>query len=424
MHAFSTLEYDAVADIVTVGSGVLLGDMNNFLELHGRMLPTGSCPTVGVGGQVLAGGFGGFSRSAGLFLDHLVEMDVVMASGKRETISDAAFADLFWVSQTCRGTCLFLHLWGRHSSCLPKAMRGAGSSMAIAHTFRLHTQPAPQAVIYFELTLLPRALPPTTESAVRSAGLYDVFERFGESDDAVPDLGMLSWHVTPEPAGERRWGTKVEVLGQYIGNAEEFQIVMSTLERRLKDRGEVNYHLRSTGLCESPVVSVCLTGLTIAFRHSMHSVGGNWTRLEDRGPLNINEHVNFYAKVSSVDRLGDMACEPCNARSNTSNIQSLLTKQPLASDRIQTHLALLLSLSPQHNPATDVDWFVLSPFLGGPQSAVTKRSTHHTAFAHRDLRVVWELYAKVPEGTKGSVDLVDFVQGMTHDLLPVDGVCE
>jgi FAD/FMN-containing dehydrogenase len=98
MHSFSALEYDAKKDVVTVGSGVLLGDMNNFLEQHGRMLPTGSCPTVGVGGQVLAGGFGGFSRSAGLFLDHLVEMEVVLADGRRETISESSNADLFWVS--------------------------------------------------------------------------------------------------------------------------------------------------------------------------------------------------------------------------------------------------------------------------------------------------------------------------------------
>ena len=30
----------------------------------------------------------------------------------------------------------------------------------------------------------------------------------------------------------------------------------------------------------------------------MHNVGGNWTALPERGPLNINEHVDFYAKVS------------------------------------------------------------------------------------------------------------------------------
>jgi hypothetical protein len=29
----------------------------------------------------------------------------------------------------------------------------------------------------------------------------------------------------------------------------------------------------------------------------MHNTGGDWTKIADRGPLNVNEHVNFYAKV-------------------------------------------------------------------------------------------------------------------------------
>lgn len=32
----------------------------------------------------------------------------------------------------------------------------------------------------------------------------------------------------------------------------------------------------------------------------MLNVGGNWTALPERGPLNINEHVNFYAKVGAL----------------------------------------------------------------------------------------------------------------------------
>ena len=173
--------------------------------------------------------------------------------------------------------------------------------MAIAHTFRLRTQPAPPSVVYFELTLLPRALPFTDEAAARAASLYDVFERFGESDDAVSNLGMMSWHVTPEPAGQGEWGTKVEVLGQFIGSSKEFEVVMGKFERRLRARGELKYHLGSRQLCESSEPSgPTAFELTAAFLQSMHQVGGNWTRLEDRGPLNINEHVNFYAKVSKA----------------------------------------------------------------------------------------------------------------------------
>jgi len=34
----------------------------------------------------------------------------------------------------------------------------------------------------------------------------------------------------------------------------------------------------------------------------MLQTGGNWTALPERGPLNNNEHVNFYAKVSGTMR--------------------------------------------------------------------------------------------------------------------------
>lgn len=98
MFNFKTLEYDTRSNIVTVGSGILLGTMLEFLENRGRLLPSGSCPTVGVGGQVLAGGFGMSSRFAGLLLDNLIEADVVLADGTIKTISATSDPDLFWVS--------------------------------------------------------------------------------------------------------------------------------------------------------------------------------------------------------------------------------------------------------------------------------------------------------------------------------------
>lgn len=103
-------------------------------------------------------------------------------------------------------------------------------------------------------------------------------------------------------------------------------------------------------------------------------------------------------------------------------VQSLLTKKPLSRPSISTHMTYLLSLSSRINPATDIEWFVLSPYLGGRHSAVTKYS--NTAFAHRDLMIVWEVYAKrLNRGAIGT-DLVDLVKRMSSDLSPVQAVCE
>jgi FAD/FMN-containing dehydrogenase len=108
-HAhFRSIDYDAKTEIVTVGAGALLGDLNEMLERNGRAIPSGSCPTVGVGGQALAGGFGLPSRSWGLLLDNMLSVDLVTAEGKMLKASAEENQELFWVS---RGAC---HRKGSH----------------------------------------------------------------------------------------------------------------------------------------------------------------------------------------------------------------------------------------------------------------------------------------------------------------------
>jgi len=83
-------------------------------------------------------------------------------------------------------------------------------------------------------------------------------------------------------------------------------------------------------------------------------------------------------------------------------------------------MTYFLSLAPRTNPSTNTDWFVLSPFLGGEHSAIAKQS--NSAFAHRDLKVVWEIYAK-KLGKNDDLDLVELVGRMSQDLTPVEAIC-
>jgi hypothetical protein len=86
-------------------------------------------------------------------------------------------------------------------------------------------------------------------------------------------------------------------------------------------------------------------------------------------------------------------------------------------------MTYLLSLAPIQNPSTNIEWFVLSPFLGGRHSQITKLS--NTAFGHRDLMVVWEVYAKTLNNSPAkNLDLVSLVKRMSHDLSPVQAVCK
>jgi FAD/FMN-containing dehydrogenase len=64
----------------------------------GRLLPSGSCGTVGLAGITLGGGYGLFSRQFGLTSDHLTGVRMIDAGGN--TLDSDDFPDLLW---GCRG---------------------------------------------------------------------------------------------------------------------------------------------------------------------------------------------------------------------------------------------------------------------------------------------------------------------------------
>jgi len=70
--------------------------MHRTLAAAGRGVPTGTCPSVGVGGHALGGGLGSQSRHAGLLCDQLTSASVVLPSGQAVTASAASNPDLFW----------------------------------------------------------------------------------------------------------------------------------------------------------------------------------------------------------------------------------------------------------------------------------------------------------------------------------------
>jgi len=88
-----TVKSDGTA---VVGAGCRLIDVYATLAAHGRALPAGSCPTVGVAGSTLGGGVGVVARAYGLTCDHLKSATVVTADGGLVTVDGNHDADLFW----------------------------------------------------------------------------------------------------------------------------------------------------------------------------------------------------------------------------------------------------------------------------------------------------------------------------------------
>jgi hypothetical protein len=91
------VKYDAKSKVVKVGPAAIWNDVFSILEPLGRMTPGGRSSTVGVGGFTLGGGISYHSPEHGLACDHVVEFEVVLASGEIATVSKNSHPDLFTV---------------------------------------------------------------------------------------------------------------------------------------------------------------------------------------------------------------------------------------------------------------------------------------------------------------------------------------
>jgi FAD/FMN-containing dehydrogenase len=110
----------------TVGAGTRLIDFYNGLAAHGRAVPGGSCPTVGISGLTLGGGVGVVSRAYGLTSDNVQSIQLVTADGQVRTCNSKTNSDLFWA---CRG--------------------GGGGNFGVATSFTFGTHPAGQIILFF-----------------------------------------------------------------------------------------------------------------------------------------------------------------------------------------------------------------------------------------------------------------------------------
>jgi FAD/FMN-containing dehydrogenase len=121
------VELDATGDSVFVGGGTALGDMYGVIGKRNLAIPAGSCPTVGVSGHTLGGGFGELSRPFGLACDSLLGVELVNAKGEFVSCSETEKPDLFWA---LRG--------------------GGGGSFGVVTRYHFRTHPVKQ-LVYFAL---------------------------------------------------------------------------------------------------------------------------------------------------------------------------------------------------------------------------------------------------------------------------------
>jgi len=113
------ISVDASGMTATVGPGVLGQELNRALERHGLFFPTGHCPTVGVAGFLLTGGYGWHSQHLGPACMSMVGIDVVLADGRLVHADEATNSDLLWAARGA-GAGFFGVITQFHLRCYPR----------------------------------------------------------------------------------------------------------------------------------------------------------------------------------------------------------------------------------------------------------------------------------------------------------------
>lgn len=186
-----TVMIDSAAKTATVGAGASLGDVYIAAGAHGLAFPGGSCPTVGVAGHVLGGGYGFLARPFGLACDNILSVDLIDPQGRALRADRNHNPDLFWA---CRG--------------------GGGGSFGVATGFRLQLHSLKTVITY---SINWRQLAPA-----RAAEVLNVWQRWAPHAPASITGNLV---INRHPEG----GINLHCAGQSIGTLAELKRELKAL---------------------------------------------------------------------------------------------------------------------------------------------------------------------------------------------------
>jgi FAD binding domain/Berberine and berberine like len=187
LRELNTIHVDTGAGTATVGAGSQLIDVSRDLSRAGATLPSGSCPSVGIAGVTLGGGFGLAGREFGLTADNLVGASIVTADGQLRAVNEQSDPDLLW------------------------ALRGGGGGnfgVVTDFTFKVHRLPPSAA--YFNVTW-------PWSSASEAIDAWQAFAP--HTTDKISSILHLNSGSPPT----------INANGQYIGSAAALPGLLSKL---------------------------------------------------------------------------------------------------------------------------------------------------------------------------------------------------
>jgi FAD/FMN-containing dehydrogenase len=103
LSRLNEVSFDPDAGVASVQPGAKGRDLNIMLADHSLFFPSGHCPSVGIGGFLLQGGWGWNSRSIGPACMSIVAIDVVTAGGELIRADANQNSDYWWAARGAGG---------------------------------------------------------------------------------------------------------------------------------------------------------------------------------------------------------------------------------------------------------------------------------------------------------------------------------
>jgi len=161
---------DKSTGVITAGPGATLGMLYYYAWYDAGMgINAGTCPPVGVSGFMLGGGFGYYSRRAGMACDSVTSFEMVDAKGRLLKVSRSQNKDIFW-----------------------SACGGGGGNFGIVTKWNIKMMPVPETIQYASVSY--------ADDLDTSAQVAAYFQTWASSADA--NLGS-ELHVGPNTSAAK-----------------------------------------------------------------------------------------------------------------------------------------------------------------------------------------------------------------------------
>ncbi len=213
MRLINAISVDVTAKTVTAGAGASLGAIYKAVWPHNLAFAAGSCPTVGISGHALGGGYGNLARPFGLTCDSLLSIDLIDPQGHPVNADAQQNTDLFWA---CRG--------------------GGGGSFGVATSYRFALRRLP-GVLVFKIDW-------SGLSQARAAAIMKQWQAWAPQAPSSINATLL---ITHHAGG----GIELRCSGQSIGTQSELKRELKALSsapqiRSMPFSASINYFAGGT----------------------------------------------------------------------------------------------------------------------------------------------------------------------------------